>query len=223
MTLNINSAKTSKPRTDKVNPVPMDGVQLGVIIQVVDLGVQPGGSYQGEPKPDSRQLRVTYELPHDTHDFDGETKPLLISETFPFSGSDMSKCYKRINSIDPGLKKTNGDYAALVGEPVMVQIVHKEGKGKHEGRTFANVASVSPLMRGMTGPDSTFNPKYFYSPSSHDQEVWDQMPEFLQGIINGRLDATSAPVSARKPASNPTPQGAAPQANEAAPDEDSAW
>lgn len=223
MTLNINSVKTSKPRSDKPSPVPMDGVQLGVIVQVVDLGVQPGGSFQGEQKPPSRQLRVTYELVNDTHDFDGEQKPLLISETFPFSGSDMSKCYKRINSIDPGLKLTNGDYALLVGTGVMVQIVHKEGKGKHEGRTFANVASVSPLMRGMTAPTSTFNPQYFYSPSVHDQEVWDQMPEFLQGIINARLDATGSSTAAPNPASNPTPQGTPPQASTAAPDEDEAW
>lgn len=197
MSMNINSAKSKAPA--KKNPVPMDGVQLGVIVQVVDLGVQPGSVYQGEKKPDERQIRLTYELPNDVHEFDGEEKPLLISETFKFSGHEKSTCYKRINTIDPGLKLTGGDYANLIGKAVMVQIVHKDGKGKHVGRVFANVAAVSPLMRGMSGPDSTFNPVYFYSPDSHDEEVWGKMPEFLQNIVNGRLDsAATRPASSEQ-------------------------
>ena len=74
----------------------------------------------------------------------------------------------------------------------MIQITHKAGKGKHEGRTFANVASVSPLMRGMQGPDDTYNPKYSYSPDEHDPEVWELMPDFLKEIIDRRLNKTNS-------------------------------
>lgn len=208
MSLNINKAKKGTG-TKKAGPVPQDGVQLAVIVQVVDLGIQPGGEYKGQAKPPSRQIRMTYELPHDTHEFDGEQKPLLISETFSFSGSELSTCYKRINAIDPGLKTTNGEFANLVGKAVQVQIVHRQGKGKYEGRVFANVASVSQLMRGMQGPDETYNPQYFYSPDSHDEEVWSQMPDFLKEIIESRLDKQERTVSAPKAASNATPQGTA--------------
>jgi len=205
MPLNVNSAKkSSAPK--KAGPVPLDGVQLGVLVQVVDLGVQPGGEYQGEKKPDCQQIRLTYELPNDVHDFDGEEKPLLISETFNFSSHELSTCIKRINSIDPGLKISGGDFGKLVGTPVMIQITHRAGKGKHDGRVFANVASVSPLMRGMTGPDDTYNPKYSYSPDEHDEEVWEKIPEFLQTIINNRLDKRTSSPAASKPAPKPTPQ-----------------
>lgn len=207
MTLNIKQAG-SKKSSGKASPIPQEGVQLGVIIQVVDLGVQPGGFYKGAEKPASRKIRLTYELPYELHDFDGEKKPLLISEEFKFSGSELSTCYKRINSIDPGLKKTGGDFAKLVGEAVQVQIVHEvPTSGKYEGRTFANVAAVSPLMRGMSGPDETFNPQYFYSPDSHDENIWSEMPDFLKEKINTRLDATDKPVRASTPRPNPTPQG----------------
>lgn len=204
MPLNINSAK--KPTSNKVNPVPEDGVQLGVIVQVVDIGVQDGGMWQGEKKPDCQQVRITYELPNDVHDFDGEMKPLLISETVNFSSHELSTCVKRLNSIDPGLKITGGDFAKLVGMAVQVQITHKAGKGKHEGRTFANVASVSPLMKGMKGPEDTFNPKYSYSPDEHDEEVWEMMPDFLKEIINNRLNKGSKPVPASKPKPSATLQ-----------------
>ena len=207
MTLNIKQAQAKK--SNKTSPVPEEGVQLGVVVNVVDLGVQPGGMYQGAPKPDEHQIRITYELPNDTHEFDGEQKPLLISETFKFSGSELSKCYKRLHGIDPGLKITGGDLAKLVGLAVQVMIVHRVGKGKHEGRVFANVAAVSPLMKGMKGPDETYNPQFFYSPSSHDEESWSKLPDFLKEIINNRLDATDKPVSASKPAPKPTPQGTA--------------
>ena len=213
MSLNIKKANKGTG-TKKAGPVPQDGVQLAVIVQVVDLGVQPGGEWKGQVKPPSRQVRMTYELPHDTHEFDGEEKPLLISETFSFSGSELSTCYKRINAIDPGLKLTGGDYSKLVGQAVQVQITHRQGKGKYEGRVFANVSAVSQLMRGMKGPDETYNPQYFYSPDSHDEEIWSSMPDFLKEIIESRLDKQERTVSAPKPAPKATPQ---PEVDDAAP------
>lgn len=207
MSLNITKAKKSSG-AKKAGPVPQEGVQLAVIVQVVDLGIQPGGEYKGQAKPPSRQIRLTYELPHDTHEFDGEEKPLLISETFSFSGSELSTCYKRINAIDPGLKTTGGEFSKLVGQAVQVQITHRQGRGKYEGRTFANVSAVSQLMRGMKGPDETYNPQYFYSPDDHDENVWSQMPDFLKDIIESRLDKQERTVAAPKPAPKATPQGA---------------
>lgn len=204
MTLNITKAKA--PKSNKVSPVPQEGVQLAIVVNVVDLGVQPGSFYQGTQKPPAQKVRVTYELPHDTHEFDGEQKPLLISEDFPFSGHELSKCSKRLHGIDPGLKKTGGDLSKLVGMPVQVMITHRPGKGKYEGRTFADVNSVSPLMKGMVVTDEPYNPTFFYTPSAHDPVVWEKLPTFLQEIINNRLDAQSQPQTASKPAPKPTPQ-----------------
>lgn len=223
MSFNINDVKSTKKAGDKVSPTPMDGVQLGVIVQVIDLGVQPGGFYLGKPKPDSQRMWVTYELPNDTHDFDGETKPLLVSEDFPFSGSELSTCYKRMNSIDPGLKLTGGELSKLIGLPVQVMITHKAGKGKHEGRTFANVSAVSPLMRGMKSPDETYNPQFFYSPKEHDESIWQQLPDFMKEKVEARLDSAGRTVSTPKPTSNPTPQGTVDKAPEPAEESDSAW
>lgn len=204
--MSLNITQVQKPKSNKVSPVPAAEVQLGVIVQVIDLGVQPGGSYKGEAKPDAQKIWVTYELPNDTHDFDGETKPLLISEDFTFSGSELSTCYKRLNGIDPGLKLTGGDLSKLVGMAVQVMITHREGKGKYLGRTFANVAAVSPLMRGMKGPDETYNPQFFYTPSDHNEEIWSQLPDFLKAKIEARLDAPSEAVQPRKAEPKATPQ-----------------
>lgn len=196
MTLNVNDAKTNTVFKDR--PQPEEGTHLGVVIQVIDLGVQPGPVFQGEKKPDAQMVRLTYELPNETHDFDGEIKPLIVSEEFKFSGDDRSKCFKRLNALDPGMKKTGGDLMKLLGMPCMVQIIQKDGKGKHEGKKFSNVGSIAPLMKGMAAPESTFNGLVAYTPSMHVQDVWDSLPEFLQNKISSRLDASGESQTSAK-------------------------
>lgn len=45
-------------------PVFEDGeVYLARVVQVVDLGLQAGGEYEGKPKPDKEQVLLTFEFP----------------------------------------------------------------------------------------------------------------------------------------------------------------
>lgn len=185
MNLNDIKKKASGPQY-----TPEEGVQLAIITQVVGLGLQDGGTWQGEKKPDQKMVRFTYELVNDVHDFGGEQKPLVISEEFALSGNEKSRCFKRANGIDPGLKNSKGDITKFVGKPVMVQIIHKAGAGKHEGKVFANIGGVTPIPKGMPVPQGTFNAQFSYDPYNHDEEVFQQLPDFLKEKIIQRLDAT---------------------------------
>jgi len=218
--LNINTAKSAANPNRKPAPVADEGTHLGVIVQVIDLGVQPGGTYLGEVKPDAQKVRITYELVNELHDFDGEQKPLIISEEIKFSGNEKSVCYKRLTSLDPGMKKTGGDLTKLLGMPVMVQVIHKQGKGKHEGKVFANVGSVAPAMKGIALPESTFNELMWYSPSRHDEDVFQKLPEFMRNMIESRLDK---PQTATKPAPKATPQPKVDDAPPFVPDASDDW
>jgi hypothetical protein len=198
--LNLNDAKkqTGPQHTAE------EGVQVAVITQVVGLGLQDGGFWQGEKKPDQKMVRFTYELVNDVHDFGGEMKPLVISEEFAFSGNEKSRCYKRANGIDPGLKNSKGDLSKFVGKPVMVQIIHNAGKGKHEGKVFANIGGVTPLPKGMPAPQTTFNPQFFYDPYKHNEEVFQQLPDFLKEKIQNRLDAGAVSRAVKETADDTT-------------------
>lgn len=178
--MNINNAKS--PASDRPVILAEEGVQLGVLVQVIDLGIQEQRPYKGQEKPPARELRITFELVNDVHDFDGEEKPLLVSEKFKFSGDDRSKCYKFLTGMDPAMKISGGDWTKLLGKACQVQIVHNTNE--KTGRTYANIAGVSPLMKGMPEPETTLNEQLWYNTEDHDQEVYDKLPEFLQDMIN---------------------------------------
>ena len=72
----------------------------------------------------------------------------------------------------------------------MVQIIHKAGVGKHEGKVFANIGGVTPIPKGMPVPQGTFNAQFSYDPYNHDEDVFQQLPDFLKEKIIQRLDAT---------------------------------
>jgi hypothetical protein len=208
--MNLNNAN----KTQKNSPTPEAGMQLGIITQVVGLGLQPQRPFQGQEKPPARMVRITYELPNDTHDFGGELKPLVLAEEMPFSGNEKSKLYRRVTGIDPALAQSKGDLAWFVGKPVMVNIVHKAGAGKNTGRVFANIQTVTPVPRGYPVPQASFNPAFIYDPYNHDEELFQKLPDFLKTTILSRLDGgnnaatttqrttdpvTTAPVSDDEP------------------------
>lgn len=203
MSMNVNNYKSGG---NGPKYTPEEGIQPAVIISVVGLGLQEGREFNGEKKPPSVQVRLTYELVDELHDFDGEQKPLIISEEFMISSNEKSKCMKRLSALDPDMSITGGDLTKLVGTPCAVQIGHKQGKGTHAGKTFANILSVGKPGRMKINTD-TFNTQFSYDPNAHDEEAWDLMPEFLRDKINNRLDKDDAPAPKKsKPAKTAAPE-----------------
>jgi hypothetical protein len=57
--------------------------------------------------------------------------------------SDLLKLVNRLGVTTPAGEL---DEQIFVGLDCMVTIVHREGKGRHEGKTFANVIKIEPLI-----------------------------------------------------------------------------
>lgn len=182
--MNLNSAKSS----NKDFPLPEAGMQLGIITQIVGLGLQPQKPYQGQEKPPAKMVRFTYELPNDQREFNGELKPLVMSEEMPFSGHEKSRLYKRVTGIDPNLTGSKGNLDWFVGKPVMLQVIHSPGKGQNKDKVYANLGSVTPVPKGMPVPQAPFNTPFMYDPYNHNEETFRLLPEFLQNKITSRLD-----------------------------------
>lgn len=203
--MNLNSAK----QNNKPSVLPEAGLQLGIITQIIGLGLQPQRPYQGQEKPPAKMVRITYELPNEQHDFGGELKPLVMSEEMPFSGNEKSKLYRRVNGIDPGLAQSRGSLDWFVGKPVMVQITRVQGKGASAGREFANITNVTPVPKGFPVPAAAFNPCFLYDPYNHNEEAYQQLPDFMKEKINSRLDggnnATTTQRATAAPAASTTP------------------
>lgn len=183
--LNINDYKSSGGGS---NYTPEEGIQKAVIVQVVGLGLQKIPPYKGQEKEPAHKVRITYELIDEVRDFDGTEKPLIVSEEFKISSDERSNCFKRLNSIDPGMKKTGGDLTKLVGAPVILTISHKEGEGKHAGKTFTNIDAVTKAKPKDGVDTDTFNDQFSYTPEAHDDKLWDKLPDFVKEKIQSRLD-----------------------------------
>ena len=190
MTMNINDAPKG---SGKQSPIPEADTHVGVVIQVIGLGLQPGGEWDGQPKPDKKKVRITFELPEQTAEFDGEVKPLIISKEYNFSNHEKAPLVALLNTLDPK-NETKGDLTKLLGKACLVTVAHREGKGKHQGKTFANLASVTALPKIIPAPEGTFNPLVSYDPYNHDDSVFNELPEFLQTKIQSRLDAPAQAV-----------------------------
>lgn len=160
------------------------------VAQVIDLGVQKQRPFEGKEKAPVNEIMVTYELVteflQDEDGNDDETKPRWVSERFPLYslGSERAKSTVRYLALDPG-KDCDGDWSLMVGKPCLVAVVNNVSKSN--GKTYNNVGGVSLPIKGMVVPDLVNEPRVL-SLDQPDKEVFDALPEWIQGIIEEGLD-----------------------------------
>ncbi len=165
------------------------------ISAVVDLGMQERPAWQGQEKPPCAMVWLQYTFPGEEY-IDPEKgatgEPRVLSEYFPmFSRTvERSKSSIRLTRIDPA-NKIGSDFSQLAGQAVQVTVVHNPGRGKHEGRVFANVADVTAPMKGVDVPDLETEPVVFDT-DAFDQSVFEGLPDYIKDKIEGRLGKDQA-------------------------------
>lgn len=165
----------------------------GRLVQVIDLGLQPQ-SYEGEEKPPKYMIMTTYELLDEfCVNEEGEVqedKPRWQSEDFPLNplSSDRAKSTIRYKAIDPELRN-DGDWEAVLGTPVIVNIVVTPGKGKNAGKEFNNISGITAMRpkEAAKAPELVGEPLAF-SLDNPDVEVFKSFPQFIQDRIKSNLE-----------------------------------
>lgn len=141
------------------------GMHHAVCYGIVDLGTQPGfGNF-----PPKRQVAFLWEIPSERIEFDRDGKhfnlPRGIVATYTLSLSPKSKMRPMLESWRGRVFSTEElagfDVKTILGANCLLNVVHATGTGKNAGKTFANVASVSPLAKGMPKLKSENPPIYF--------------------------------------------------------------
>lgn len=194
MSLNANKVKQeSNNKRVEQEPVKI-GNHAARVVQVIDLGLQTQRPHLGVAKPPKQRIQLTYELSHEfIKDENGEPvedKPRWLSEDFNFSSlkAELGTSTKRYFAIDPE-QIVGGDFTKLGGMPCTVGVVHNKGTGKHEGRIFDNIGTVTgpTAMPGYNQPE-LLNPVKVFTLDEPDMEVFGQLPEFLQKKIKANLE-----------------------------------
>lgn len=162
----------AKPKVPPVEP----GVYMAVCIGFIDLGEQ----YSEKFKTYTNKGMYVWELPTETIDIDGETKPRQLSKEFTISGSKKSNLRGFIESWN---SKSYSDEEFMefdlfdqIGKPSQLQVV------LNETGEYSNVANLMPIPKGF--PTPTTETKYI----RWDMEYWDdavfsELPEWIQEKI----------------------------------------
>jgi hypothetical protein len=122
-----------------------EGPQVAVCCDVIDLGIVEV-TWQGETK---RQHKC--EIRWQSADLMADGKPYLLRERFTLSLHEKANL-RRVLEAWRGKKFTDAeaegfDVEKLLGANCYVNVVHRKGS---KGGTFANLASIMPMPRGMT-------------------------------------------------------------------------
>jgi hypothetical protein len=177
------------------------GTHVARCYRVVDLGTQQV-EWQGQMKH-QRKVMLSWELPGELME-DG--RPFSAHQRYTFSSSEKSHFRKHLESWrglafkDEDFGEGGFDIRNLLGVPCMLSIVHTTKSDK----TYANVAGVMKLPKGMDAPQLA-NETLFLSlaPGEFDEAAFEKLsdnikdtvrksPEY-QEIANGDIPAATSP------------------------------
>lgn len=168
-------------KSDKQDfPVTPQGLHTAVCYGLVDCGTHEE-VWQGQPH-DRHVLFVLFELPTETIEIDGVTKPRGISQKYTLSLHPKSALRRDLESWR-GKNFTNSELVQgfelkdVLGKNCQLNIVHNET----EDRTYANINTIVPLGQGMQKYEP-FNPVICYE-IEDGANVPESVPDWLREKI----------------------------------------
>jgi hypothetical protein len=139
-------------------------------------------------------------------EIEGEDLPRVISNTYTVSLGDKANLRKLLQSwrgkaFTPA-ELEGFDLKNIVGVPCNIQIIHKNGKGANASKTYANIGSVIPLMKGQEGPKIEGDPVIFdIDTTGPGGAIPDTIPEWIQKrIMDSREYREAVETSIEQPA-----------------------
>ena len=181
------------------------GTYVGRCCRLVDMGTQLS-TYQGTERS-RRVLSLSFEILDDeVRRSDGE--PFLLSRRFTFSFHEKAGLRQLMETWlqRPMTNSRQFDTDEVIGRYGLVTVNHTT----RNDATYANVATVVPLPRGMAKPGPV-SEALVYGVSVSSDDVLARLPEKMQEAIKSSPEyavrSKGAPRSAAKPASKPADDG----------------
>lgn len=177
MSLKLKDAKSGG---DFVRPEP--GTHPARCYAVIDLGTHTETTQFGIKT--NRKIQISWELPEETHVFDEKKGPQPFSVHKRYNFTMGAKATLQVDLESWRAKKftpediENFEIKKLVGKPCVLSLQESESNGK----TYTNVKSVSPPMKGQAVKPGV-NKQVYYDVTMGQNDVFDSIPEFLQKYI----------------------------------------
>lgn len=136
------------PTESNFAPVPA-GTHLGICYRVIDMGTQ-SITFSGETKQ-AHKVLLSWEIPEERMD-DG--RPFSISKSFTWSMHEKATLRKSLEAwrgvafADRDFGPNGFDIKNILGKACTLSVVHN----MKEGSTYANIASIGKVMKGVVVP-----------------------------------------------------------------------
>lgn len=165
------------------------GVYVARCVQLIQIGTITE-NINGDEKS-LHKVRFGFEFPNEKKVFREENgeQPYFLSKEYTLSMNE--KATLRIHLSQWRGKAFTEEEAAkfditkLLGVPGTINVIHKVGKSN--GKTYAEIGSISPLMKGTVCPDA-INPIQVLSYDNFDVELFNSLPEFLRKKIESSVE-----------------------------------
>lgn len=165
---------------------PPAGSHRARCFRFVDLGTQLT-EYQGEKKS-QHKIMLSFELCDEMDEFDGQQQPFTVHQRFTWSMHEKGNLRPFLESwrgagfTDTDLAPGGFDTRNLIGVPCLLNVIHET----KNGRTYANIASVSPLPKAMKEdiPAMANTPCYIaLTKDRFDQGAFDALSDRIKDAI----------------------------------------
>ena len=190
------------------------GVHVARCIGLIDLGTQDV-EYQGQHKL-QHKIQITWEVLGEdelgaplTVETDGKEMPITISKRYTLSLSNKARMRSDLEAwrgkafTDEELKSF--DVSKLLGAYCMLNVTETESNGK----TYANVSSITPLPRAVAKPEGV-HPLVKFDLDNPDMKVFEGFYQQLQDLIKASVEwrertakMTGQPAPAKPAAADP--------------------
>lgn len=164
------------PENKEFAPPPA-GSHAAICYRLIDLGTQQT-TFNNETKR-QHKIMLSWELPGETME-NGE--PFSVHQRFTLSMHEKATLRKQLEAwrgrafTDEEAAKF--DISSILGKPCLLSIVHNQ-KGD---RTYANIASVGKLPKGME-PPARKNALAFFTLADPDWSIYEGLSEGLRNVI----------------------------------------
>ncbi|HBD96393.1 MAG TPA: hypothetical protein DC057_19640 [Spirochaetia bacterium] len=151
---------------------------------MIELGTQEM-EFKGVKKL-LKKANLTWELPTEMEVFNEEKgeQPFSISNDYTlsmFEGANLRRDLEGWRGKGFSEEEaTHFDITKLVGVACLLNVIHKPAKN---GKTYANIASISTLPKGIICP-AQINPSRILQFEDFDYNLYKELPEFLQEKIS---------------------------------------
>lgn len=160
------------------------GTYQAVCYSLIDLGTQHS-EFNGKARK-LRKVLLGWEIPELRIDVEKEGKkvsmPRVISKIYTLSLHEKSQLYKDLVSWRgrpfTAAELEGFDLFTILKANCLLQVINETKNGK----TYAYIASISKLMRGMA-PKQPENEVVYYSMDDHAMQIPANVPEWVLKII----------------------------------------